>query len=65
MKALEYQTPAPVPHDDYIDLLWRAVKAGAITWPELQQLQLTYVRSKAPIPLPSIDAIRAQMRGQS
>ena len=56
--------PAPVPVDDYVDLLWRAVRANVITWPELRELQLRYVSSKEPVPLPSLDAIRAQMRGR-
>jgi len=59
------EPPAPVPLDDYVDLLWRAVKAGAITWPELQALQLEYVSTKEPVPLPSVIAIRSQMRGRS
>ena len=47
-------TPPPVPADEYIDNLWKAVKAKLITWPELNDLQAAYLRDQRPIPLPRL-----------
>lgn len=52
--------PPPVPADEYIDNLWKAVKAKLITWPELNALQATYLRDQRPIPLPTIEEIRGK-----
>lgn len=42
----------PVPVDDYVSALWRAVLAGAITWDELRELQARYLSTKEPVPIP-------------
>lgn len=46
--------PAPVPADAYIDNLYRSVEEGLITWQELGDLQATYLRDCAPVPLPEL-----------
>lgn len=46
--------PDPVPLDDYISALWRAVKAGAITWDDVRELQARYEATKQPVALPKV-----------
>jgi len=53
-------TPPPVPADEYIAGLWASVKEGLITWAELRDLQATYLRDQAPVPLPTIEEIRGK-----
>lgn len=34
-----HKLPAPVPVTEYVDTLWRAVEAGALSWEDVRSLQ--------------------------